>query len=119
MSGELKSKIKGRIIPDTVSYVYKFMKEEAYHQTVNIPLSKARQRTAAATGVSERVVTQINARYEGVAFKKRMPFSDDMFLPELYKLMQHINQDMPDMPWTKLFSWRIMTSYDFRPTTQT
>ncbi|KAG8296453.1 hypothetical protein J6590_056806 [Homalodisca vitripennis] len=57
-----KSKFKGRIILKIVSNVYKFMKEETDHQTVNIPLSKARQRTDPATGVSERVVTQINGK---------------------------------------------------------
>ncbi|KAG8332894.1 hypothetical protein J6590_012663 [Homalodisca vitripennis] len=62
MSDELQLKVKDRIVIPAKLHVYKFMKREADHQTVNIPLSKARQRTAAATGVLERVVTQINSQ---------------------------------------------------------
>lgn len=68
MCDSFKSKIGGKVIHsqsrEIVSNVYKFMKEEADRGTLTIPLSKARQRTAAATGVSERIVTKINTELQ-------------------------------------------------------
>lgn len=63
---EIKSKvgIGGKVLTsqsrEIVSNVYKFMKEESVSGTPNIPLKKARDRTAAATGVSIRSVSRIN-----------------------------------------------------------
>lgn len=63
---EIKSKvgIGGKVLNsqsrEIVSNVYKFMKEESVSGTPNIPLKKARDRTAAATGVSIRSVSRIN-----------------------------------------------------------
>lgn len=45
---------------EIVSNVYKFMKEESISGTPNIPVKKARERTAAATGVSIRSISRIN-----------------------------------------------------------
>lgn len=42
------------------------MTNEADNNTVSIPLSKARTRTAVATGVSERVVTKINKELKNI-----------------------------------------------------
>lgn len=70
MTDEVKSKVHNRVIHsqgrEIISNVYKFMKEEADGKTLNIPLEKARQRTAAATGVSERIVTQINSELKNM-----------------------------------------------------
>ena len=45
---------------EIISKMFKFMKEEANNKEVVIPVVRAREQTAAATGVSERVVTKIN-----------------------------------------------------------
>lgn len=64
MCDRVKTKLKGRILHsqsrEIVSNVYKFMKKEADDKTLSIALSKARARTAVATGVSEREITRIN-----------------------------------------------------------
>lgn len=44
------------------------MKREADNKSVTIPIAKARERTAVATGVSERVVTKINAELKKLRF---------------------------------------------------
>lgn len=60
----IRSTLKGKVIHsqgrEIIANVYNFMKEEAENKQVTIPLAKARQRTAAAVGVSERLVTKIN-----------------------------------------------------------
>lgn len=50
---------------EIVSSVYKFMKEES-NSGVTIPMQKARERTAAATGVSLRTISRINKELEAV-----------------------------------------------------
>lgn len=68
MCDRVHSKIKGKKVHsqarEIVSNVYRFMKEEAVRGAVTIPLQKARERTAAATGVSEREVTRINSEFQ-------------------------------------------------------
>lgn len=68
MCAEVKSTVKRKVIRrqgrEIVSNVYQFMKREADQNGVTIPLSKARLRTAAATGVSERRVSQINSEFK-------------------------------------------------------
>lgn len=58
-----RSKLKGYVLNsqswEMISNEYTFMKEEANNQTVTIPLTKSRLRTAAATGATERTVTKI------------------------------------------------------------
>lgn len=65
MENEIQSKLKGRVVNsqsrEIISNVYTFMKQEADNKSVMIPIAKARERTAAATGVSERMVTKVNA----------------------------------------------------------
>lgn len=60
----IRSTLKGKVIHsqgrEIIANVYNFMKEEAENKQVTIPLAKARERTAAAVGVSERLVTKIN-----------------------------------------------------------
>lgn len=71
MSEGIKSKLGGRVLHsqsrEIVSNVYRFMKDEAQKGTVVIPLSKARLRTSTATGVSERVVSNINSELADVS----------------------------------------------------
>lgn len=51
---------------EIISNVYSFMKSEAKNNTLSIPLSNARRRTAAAVGFSERVVTKINSELKKI-----------------------------------------------------
>lgn len=61
----IQSTLKGKVIHsqgrEIIANVYNFMKEEATNKQVTIPITKARERTAAAVGVSERLVTKINS----------------------------------------------------------
>lgn len=70
MEGEVKSKLKGHVLNsqsrEIISNVYSFMKQEAENKDVTIPISRARERTAAATGISERMVTKINAELKNL-----------------------------------------------------
>lgn len=70
MENEIQSKLKGRVVNsqsrEIISNVYTFMKQEADNKSVVIPLAKARERTAAATGVSERMITKVNAELKNL-----------------------------------------------------
>lgn len=45
---------------EIIANVYNFMKEEADYKQFTIPLSKDRERTATAVGVSETLVRKVN-----------------------------------------------------------
>lgn len=64
----IRSTLKGKVIHsqgrEIIANVYNFMKQEAQNKEVTIPLAKARERTAAAVGVSERLVTKINSDFK-------------------------------------------------------
>lgn len=60
---------------EIVSNVFKFMKEESVSGTPKIPLKKARDRTAAATGVSIRSVSRINKELHSLRVSEDKPKS--------------------------------------------
>lgn len=59
-------KVLGSQGREIVSNVYNFMKEESARGCVTIPITKARERTAAATGVSIRTVSRINRELDAL-----------------------------------------------------
>lgn len=61
----LKEKDVHSLGRETIPNAYNFMnKEEADNNHLIIPLSKARERTAAAVSVSERSVSQVNSNFK-------------------------------------------------------
>jgi len=131
----VKSRLKNKKVSgqgrEMLSNVYTFMKDEAKNG-LTIPLSKARQRTAAATGVSERMVTKINAELkklqendgdEPVSFltpdKKRSihrPVTglDDFNMCVVRRLVYNFHFEHKRLPTTELLLDQLKDRIDFK-----
>lgn len=135
MCDQVKSCLKGKVIHsqtrEVVSNVYRFMKEEADQKSVTIPLPKARQRTAAATGVSERVVSKINNELKNLVTseenetsfltpnKNRKPIKPVTFLDDfdkcvLRRLIYNFHIVERRLPTVKLLKEALHEKIDFK-----
>jgi transposase len=117
---------------EIISNVYAFMKEEASKKMCTIPMTKARERTAAATGVSVRVVSKINKELEtlksredghsktfstpGKHRKKSRPITDldDFDKGVLRRLVYDFHVTKKRLPTAELLRAAMQEATDFR-----
>lgn len=72
---------------EIVSNVYKFMREECASGAVTIPIQKARERAAVATGVSVRTISRINKELDAIRVSEEE--NKSFTTPQKHRKRQH------------------------------